>query len=29
MAWCLRLHRPEVAAITANVLDRFLDPAPF
>ena len=29
MGWCLCLHRRDVAAITANVLDRFLDPAPF
>lgn len=29
MAWCPALDRPDVSRVTANVLDRFLDPAPF
>ncbi len=29
MMWCRCLGRPDVSRITANVLDRFLEPAPF
>jgi N,N-dimethylformamidase len=29
MAWCLCLHNSDVSLITSNVIDRFLDPAPF